>query len=311
MRLIPLKTNFDFMGWRYVSLGFSAVLVIIALASIGLRGVPLGLDFTGGVTVQVSYPKRVELGKVREELGQGGYKNATVQYFGASNDVMIRLPPPGKGVKASSVAGNVVNTLQKTHSGVQLERVEFVGPQVSSQLFEKAGLAMLYALIGILICVILRFEWRFAVGSVIALIHDTIITVGFFSLFGLQFDLTVLAAVLAVIGYSLNDTIVIFDRIRENFRRLRKRDTPQIMNAAINETLSRTIITASTVMITLIALLILGGETIRGFSIALIVGTISGTYSSIFVASALSLALGVRREDFMPADKKSGEDALP
>lgn len=311
MRLIPLKTNFDFMGWRYVSMSISAVLVIIALASIGLRGVPLGLDFTGGVTVQVSYPKHVELSQVRQELGKGGYTNATVQYFGASNDVMIRLPPPGKGTKASSVADNVVNTLQKTHSGAQLQRVEFVGPQVSSQLFQKAGLAMLYALIGILIYVILRFEWRFAVGAVIALIHDTIITVGFFSLFGLQFNLTVLAAVLAVIGYSLNDTIVIFDRIRENFRRLRKRDTPQIMNAAINETLSRTIITAGTVMITLIALLVLGGETIQGFSIALIVGTISGTYSSIFVASALSLALGVRREDFMPADKKSGEDALP
>lgn len=310
MRLIPQKTHFDFMGWRRVSLALSAVLVLISLISIGVRGVPLGIDFTGGISVQVSYPQRVQLNKVRQDLKGGGYGDATVQYFGTSNDVIIRLGP-NKGAKASTVADAVLSTLQKSHSGVQLKSVQFVGPQVSSQLFEKAGLAMLYALIGILVYVILRFEWRFALGAVIALIHDTIITIGFFSLFGLQFDLTVLAAVLAVIGYSLNDTIVIFDRIRENFRRLRKRDTPQIMNAAINETLSRTIITAGTVMITLIALLILGGKTIQGFSIALIVGTISGTYSSIFVASALSLSLGVRREDFMPADKKSGEDALP
>lgn len=204
-----------------------------------------------------------------------------------------------------------MNALHHSRPDAQLTSVQFVGPEVSSELFQKAGLAMLYALIGILVYVMLRFEWRFALGAIIATIHDTIITIGFFSLFGLQFDLTVLAGVLAVIGYSLNDTIVVFDRIRENFRRLRKRDTAQIMNAAINETLSRTIITAGTVLITLIALLLIGGETLRGFSIALIVGTVSGTYSSIFIASAWSLLLGVRREDFLPADKRSGEDSMP
>lgn len=204
-----------------------------------------------------------------------------------------------------------MNALHHSRPDAQLTSVQFVGPEVSSELFQKAGLAILYALIGILVYVMLRFEWRFALGAIIATIHDTIITIGFFSLFGLQFDLTVLAGVLAVIGYSLNDTIVVFDRIRENFRRLRKRDTAQIMNAAINETLSRTIITAGTVLITLIALLLIGGETLRGFSIALIVGTVSGTYSSIFIASAWSLLLGVRREDFLPADKRSGEDSMP
>jgi preprotein translocase subunit SecF len=312
MRLIPLKPRIDFLGKRRYTVALSAILVAIGLVSILTRGIPLGLDFTGGLAIHVSYPSRVELNQVRHDLQQGGYGDAVVQYFGTASEVMIRMGPDTTGGgKASAVAHSVLTDLQKTNSKVQLQSVEFIGSKVSSQLFQKAGLAMLYALIGILIYVMFRFEWRFAVGSVIALVHDTIITLGFFSVFGLQFDLTVLAAILAMVGYSINDTIVIFDRIRENFRRLRKRNTEQIMNAAINETLSRTIITVSTVLIVLVVLLLLGSETIRGFAIALIVGSIVGTYSSIFIASTIALKLGVRRENFLPQEKKSEDDAMP
>jgi preprotein translocase subunit SecF len=274
---------------------------------------------------------------VRSALADGGVDNAVVQYFGTSSDVLIRLPvsTSSKSVKAAEISSGVMQALrapagevlveqpgagaqQCSHNGtiadctLQMRRVEFVGPQVGDELTNQGGLAMLYALIGILIYVTFRFEWRFAVGSVVALVHDVLITIGVFALFQFEFSLPVLAAVLAVIGYSLNDTIVVYDRIRENFRKMRKSDALNIMNTSINQTLPRTMLTSLTTLIVVLTLLIFGGEVIRGFSIALFVGVLVGTYSSIFVASPVVLGLGITREDMMPVVKEGAEaDSLP
>lgn len=310
MRLIPSRTNIDFMGVRPVTVAMSCIAIIISLGSLGLNGLNLAVDFTGGIVVQVQYEQAVSLDNVRSDMHQAGYPDATVQLFGSPKDVMIRLrPQPGE--KTGEVRRSVLGALQASHPNVNLKKVQFVGPQVGQALFHQGSLALLFAFIGILAYVIIRFEWRFAVGSVAALVHDVIITLGFFSLTGLKFDLTALAAILTIIGYSVNDTIVVFDRIREDFRLLRKRNTIEITNAAINETLSRTIITSGVTMLAVLSLVFLGGESIRSFSLALVVGIIVGTYSSVYIASALTLLLGLRRDAFMPAEKKSGEDSMP
>ena len=301
MQLLKDNLNFDFMGKRKLALMLSLVLIVIAIAAIATRNLNLGIDFTGGTLVEVGYAESVELESVRQALASGGYDNAIVQHFGTTKDVLIRLPVADNNDDKAQLSNNVLEALAITGKP-EMRRAEFVGPQVGDELRDKGGLAMLYALIGIFIYVWLRFEWKYSAGSVAALFHDVIIVVGFFAITQIEFDLTVLAALLAVIGYSLNDTIVVFDRIRENFRRLRKATSESVINTSINQTLSRTLMTSITTLLVLIALFIFGGEIIHSFSIALIVGVIVGTYSSIYVASSAALALGVSKEDHMQAE---------
>jgi preprotein translocase subunit SecF len=298
MQLLKDNINFDLMGKRKFALILSLVLIVIAVAAIVIRGLNLGIDFTGGTLVEVGYAESVELESVRQALDSSGYDDAIVQYFGTAKDVLIRLPVADNDDDKAKLSNNVLEALEATGKP-EMRRVEFVGPQVGDELRDKGGLAMLYALIGILIYVALRFEWRFSLGSVAALIHDVILVVGFFAITQIEFDLTVLAALLAVIGYSLNDTIVVFDRIRENFRRLRKETSEGVINISINQTLSRTLMTSITTLLVLFALFMFGGEVIHSFSIALIVGVLVGTYSSIYVASSSLLALNVSKEDLI------------
>jgi preprotein translocase subunit SecF len=284
----------------------SLAVMALSLFVLVTRGLNFGIDFTGGTLIEAAYPEAVELGGVRDILDEAGFGDVQVQHFGTARDVLIRIAP--RADKASAqLSEDVVAALQAADSGVEKRRVEFVGPQVGEELTEQGGLAVLYALLGILIYVALRFEYRFSLGAVAALIHDVTITLGTFALLQIEFDLTVVAALLAVIGYSLNDTIVVFDRIRENFRKMRKGSPEQIMNASINQTLSRTLMTSGTTMLVVVALFILGGEIIYAFALALIVGIVVGTYSSIFVAGSLSLALGVSKADFMLVEKEGKE----
>jgi preprotein translocase subunit SecF len=311
MQIFKQETNFNFLGVRKLAVIFSAALLLISIASIVTRGFNFGIDFTGGTLVEVGYPQGVELSGIRDTLHQNGYGDAVVQHFGTASDVLIRLAPK-EGVSSAELSDSVFRALKIQNDGVELRRVEFVGPQVGDELTNDGGLAMIYALIGILIYVALRFEYRFAVGSVAALVHDVIITLGVFSVLQLDFDLTVLAAILAVIGYSLNDTIVVFDRIRENFRRIRKGSPEEIVNSSLNQTLSRTLMTSFTTILVLLALFFVGGELIHGFATALLVGIFIGTYSSIYVASASALALGITKEDLMPVEKEGAElDDMP
>ena len=307
MLSIKHKTDFDFMGRRRLAMILSISAVVIAILSVIVRGLNLGIDFTGGTLVEVGYEKPVELERVREALGSAGFGDATVQHFGTPRDVLVRLAPQ-EGKDSAQLSNRAFDAMSRVEAGrAELRRVEFVGPQVGDELTEDGGLAMLYALIGILIYVSLRFEYRFALGSVIALIHDVLITVGIFSLFQVPFDLPVLAAILAVIGYSLNDTIVVFDRIRENFRKMRKGTPVQIINVSLNQTLSRTLVTSLTTLLVLLALFLFGGEIIHGFALALIIGVVVGTYSSIYVASSAVLMLGISKADLMPVKKEGAE----
>ena len=303
MQIFTSNLNIDFMGKRRLAYLFSVTCILISIFSVVTRGMNLGIDFTGGTLIEVGYQSAAELQQVRQKLADSGFSDATAQHFGTSSDVLVRLAPR-EGVSSADLSNKAFAAIKGVAEGAELRRVEFVGPQVGDELTEDGGLAMLYALIGILIYVALRFEYRFSLGSVIALIHDVLITVGVFSLFQIEFDLPVLAAILAVIGYSLNDTIVVYDRIRENFRRLRKGSPEQIINVSLNQTLSRTTMTSFTTLLVLIALFLFGGDIIHGFAIALIVGIVIGTYSSIYVASAAALALGVSKADLMTVQKE-------
>lgn len=300
------------MGQRKLAMVFSGLLLLVSLVSIGVRGLDYGIDFTGGTLIEVGYPESADLGQVRSDLAVAGFPEAVVQYFGTTHDVLVRLAPRDDLSKAE-LSSDVLRVLEQNGGdGMQLRRVEFVGPQVGEELTEQGGLAMLIALGAILVYVTLRFQWKFSLGAVAALFHDVIITIGFFSVLGLEFDLTVLAAILAVIGYSLNDTIVVFDRVRENFRTMRKGTPIQIFNASLNQTLSRTLMTSLTTLLVLAALFFLGGSLIHEFATALIVGVVIGTYSSIYVASTTALALGVIKADMMPVQKEGSEaDARP
>lgn len=303
------ESHIDFLGKRKITIAISLVLIIISVALLATRGLNFGIDFTGGTLVEVGYPEAVELDTIRETLSAGGYEGAQVQTFGTSRDVLIRLPPSEDDDNPAMLSNRVLNALQDGGpSDPDLRRVEFVGPAVGEELREQGGLAMIYALAGILIYVAVRFEWRFSIGSVLALVHDVLITLGIFSLLQMEFDLGVLAAVLAVIGYSLNDTIVVYDRIRENFRVLRKQSTEQVMNNAVNKTLARTIVTSLTTLLVLLSLAILGGAALQNFSIALIIGVVVGTYSSIFIAATAALMLGVDRQVLLPVKKEGAED---
>jgi preprotein translocase subunit SecF len=306
------STHIDFMGKRRISAILSVIAVLASILLIVARGLNLGLDFTGGTLVEVGYQEPADLGEIRSALTVGGFERATVQYFGTSKEVLIRLAPK-KGEDRSLISDNILELLKKASDNpVEMRRVEFVGPQVGEELREDGGLAMLYALFGILIYVAFRFEYRFSFASIIALVHDVVITLGFFALTQMEFDLTVLAAVLAVIGYSLNDTIVVFDRIRENFRKIRKGTPEEVVNISINQTLTRTIITSLTTLLVLVALYFLGGEVIHSFSVALIVGVIVGTYSSIYIASNSVLMMGVSQQDLIPDERDKEElDSMP
>ena len=297
MQLIKQSLNIDFLGKRKFALIISTLLIVVSLTSLIMRGLNLGIDFTGGTLVEIGYSQPVELQPIRDALVQNQFNDAIVQHFCTARDVMIRLPAQASA--NSEVSNQVLKALANT-GNPEMRRIEFVGPQVGEELRDDGGLAVVYALIGILIYVAFRFEYRFALGSVVALIHDVILTIGFFSLTQAAFDLTVLAAVLAVIGYSLNDTIVVFDRIRENFRKLRKEESIDVVNISINQTLARTVMTSITTLLVLFALFFIGGEVIHSFALALIVGVLVGTYSSIYVASATLILLNVSAVDLLP-----------
>ena len=311
MKNVATKTTIDFMSKRKLALTISALVMLLCIGSLAIRGLNLGIDFTGGTLVEVGYPETADLSEVRAALESGGFEGAVVQHFGTSQDVLIRLSP--KATQGpDDISTRTLNVLQPGDQTVALRRVEFVGPQIGDELTEDGGLALLAALFGILIYVYFRFEIRFSLGAVIALIHDVVITMGIFSLFQFEFDLSVLAAVLAVIGYSLNDTIVVYDRIRENFRKMRKGSPVEVVNRSITQTLSRTLVTSLTTLLVLIALFTFGGEIIHGFSQALIIGVVVGTYSSIYVASSAVLLLGVSKADLMPVEKEGAElDSVP
>ncbi|MCK8515532.1 protein translocase subunit SecF [Methylonatrum kenyense] len=306
MWLFKKDPNIDFMSHRRLALIASIVLLSVAVGALLIRGLNFGIDFTGGTVVEVGYQEAAELSSVRQALNEGGFEDAVVQHFGSAREVMIRLGPRDD-VEAAELSNEVVATLREHDSSVDLRRVEFVGPQIGEELTQDGILAMLYALGGILIYVAFRFEYRFAAGSVAALLHDITLIMGVLALFQITFDLTVLAALLAVVGYSLNDTIVVFDRIRENFLKMRKGSTEEVMNASINQTLSRTIVTSFTTLLVVVSLYVLGGELIAAFALTLILGVLVGTYSSIFVASASALALGVSKYDLQPPEKEGAD----
>ena len=317
MEFFNTKTNVDFLGKRRVAAVVSAILMIGSLILLipGVRGLNFGIDFTGGVLLELGYQGPANLPDIRERLAASDFSDAQVQNFGTASDVMIRLLPR-EGLDNKEVAGQIMAVLKAGDPTVELRRTEFVGPQVGQELTEQGTLAMLFAMIMITAYIMLRFQWKFALGAILATLHDPIVTLGFFALAGITFDLSVLAAMLAIVGYSVNDTIVVFDRIRENFRKIRRGEPEEIMNISVNETLSRTIMTSFLTMLMVLAMLFFGGETLRGFSSALTIGIIIGTYSSIFVASALALSLKATAADLIPPKPGKGEgegeaDSMP
>lgn len=311
MELFGRVTHIDFMGrWR-PAVALSVVLIVISLVSLAMRGLNLAVDFTGGTLIELEFSQPVELADASRYLADAGFPAASVQHFGNTREILVRIRPR-PNLEKDEVGDQVVESLSRFVQGkLDVRRVEFVGPQVGKELTEQGGLAMLTALGAILVYVGLRFEWRFAAGAVAALVHDAVITIGIFSVLGLEFDLSVVAAVLALVGYSLNDTIVVYDRIRENFRKLRKESTMAVMNISINQTLSRTLMTGITTLLVLVSLLFLGGPTLWGFSFALTIGLFVGTYSSIYIASTAAMALGVSRADLLPPPKEDKADPGP
>jgi len=305
MKLLKKKTSIDCIGKRKIAFLASGLLILISIASLTVRGLNFGLDFTGGALIEVAYSKAPDLQQVRDNLQAAGLSDAVVQTFGVDTEIVVRIPPRSEEESSADLSTLVLQALQRDYAGtIDMRRVEFVGPQVGDELTEQGILAVVYALIGIFLYVMMRFQWRFSVGAVAALVHDIIITMGIISLLAVEFDLTVVAALLAVIGYSLNDTIVLFDRIRENFPRLRNSTPREVVNTSINQALSRTLMTSLTTLLVLIALFIFGGEIINAFAFTLIIGIIVGTYSSIYVASTTLLELGVSKFDLLQVEKE-------
>jgi len=308
MQLLKLSETVNFMRLRIPAMVLSTVLILGSFVSLGVNSLNWGLDFTGGTLIEVGYEDSADLEAIRVQLNESNFEDAVVQNFGSSQDVLIRIAPRD-GVKAVTIGEQVLAALRADGTSVDMRRIEFVGPNVGEELTEQGGLAMLVALLCILVYVAMRFEWRFALGSVSALAHDVILTLGLFSVLQIEFDLTVLAAVLAVIGYSLNDTIVVSDRIRENFRKVRIDDTIEIIDLSLTQTLNRTLVTSITTILVLIALFVWGGQTIHGFATALLFGVFIGTYSSVYVASSVAIAMGVSKEDLIPeVIEKEGAD---
>lgn len=306
-QLIKNNSKFDFVWFGKYALIITYALIAVSIGSLLMGNLNFGIDFTGGAIVQVEYPHEVDLAKVRDALSAQDI-DATAQHFGSASSVAIRLGT-GQDMATAQIGNEVMSALAKGPDGAQLQSVQYVGPQVGKELINKGGLALLYTIIAIMIYLLFRFHWKLALGAVLGLVHDIFITLGVFSVLPINFDLTVLAALLAVLGYSVNDTVVVFDRIRENFPRMRKSDTKGVVNAAINQTLSRTVMTSGLTLVTLLSLLILGGPTLRGFSVVLIVGILIGTYSSIFVASPIALALKLTAHDLFPPKEEDAEKA--
>ncbi|MGQ0697092.1 MAG: protein translocase subunit SecF [Panacagrimonas sp.] len=305
MRFFAQVPTIDFMAQRRTGLWVSSLLTIGVLLLLIFRGLNFGIDFTGGVLVEVHYPQTVQLDKVREALGKGGYERAVVQYFGTSQDVLIRLPPASES--QANVSTAILQALGSEAAGIDLRRIEFVGPQVGQELTEKGGLAMLFAFLGIMAYIAFRFEWKFSVGCVAALVHDVLMTLGFLSLFKVEFDLTTLGGILALIGYSNNETVVIYDRVRENLINQRRSAINEVVNLSINQTLLRSIITHLTTLLVLTALFFVGGASVHSFAVALIVGVIVATYSSIYISTGLAIVLGISREDLLPPKEELDE----
>lgn len=299
MKFFARVPNIDFMAQRKVGLIVSSVLTIATILLLIFRGLNFGIDFTGGVLVEVAYPQAVEIDDVRSHLEKSGYERATVQYFGTTKDVLIRLPPAANA-NSAEVSTRILEALDAQNEKIELRRIDFVGPQVGEELTEKGALALLVAFIGIAIYIMARFEWKFSVGAVSALVHDALMALGFLSIFWVEFDLTTLAAILALIGYSNNETIVIYDRVRENLISQRRANIFEVVNLSINQTLLRSVITHLTTLLVLTALFLMGGASVHSFSVALIVGVIVATYSSIYVSTGLAILLGISREDLLP-----------
>ncbi len=310
MEFFHKVTRIRFMEKRKIWYAFSAAIIVASIVLVAVRGLNFGIDFTGGIVIEAGYSVPADLERTRAALARAGLGTAQVQSFGMATDVLVRLPP-AEGKQAQDVTQRASDAIRSVDASAEIRRVEAIGPQVGRELTEKGATAMLMTLLFIGIYVVMRFQWKFAVGAILAALHDPFLVVGFFALTQLTFDLAVLAAILAVIGYSLNDTVVVFDRVRERLLSMRKAEPLEIMNRAINETLSRTLMTSITTLIVVVSLLLLGGETLRGFAMALIVGIFVGTYSSIYVAGAVALDLGLSQRDLMPPEKRTEADALP
>ena len=305
-----MTKTIKFLSARKSTTIMSIILIVVSAFSLMTKGLNLGIDFTGGIQIEISFETAPNIENVRSNLASGGYDDAIVQNSGSSQDLMVRIPPRD-GVDNKKIGEDVIGILQASENSVTLKSSEYISAQVGEELTEQGGLAMIFALIMIMIYIVFRFQWKFSIGAVLALIHDVMITLGIFSFFQLTFDLSVLAAILAVVGYSLNDTIVIFDRIRENFRSMRTAQTLDILNSAITQTIKRTIITSSTTLLVLLSLYLFGGSSLEGFSIALIVGVLIGTYSSIFVASTSIFYLDISTTDLIPVKREEVDDGMP
>ncbi|KTD74002.1 protein translocase subunit SecF [Legionella tucsonensis] len=299
MEFFNPNSNVDFMGARRWTAMLSILIFVLSIGALVIYGLKWGLDFTGGTQIEVSYSSAADLPLIRESLSKAGFKEAQVVSYGTSKDVLISIAP-----RENKEQARLVDQVMSALPGAVKQRVDFVGPQVGQELATKGALAVVVSLLATMIYIAMRFEYRLAVSSAVALVHDPVLILGIFAFFGMEFDLKALAGLLAVIGYSLNDTIVVFDRVRENFIKVRRASSIEIMNISINQTLSRTIMTSVLTLFVVLALFIYGGEAIRGFSLALIIGILIGTYSSIYVAGALAVAMGLDKKDFMPNQRK-------
>jgi len=300
-----------FMSQRKLCYAISVVVVVGAIVAELVRGLNLAVDFTGGVVIEAAFANPANVEQAQAALTRAGYPDAAVQIFGSSRDVLVRLPPLGAGIAANDVTKNVDAALRSVDAAVQLQRTEVVGPQVGQELLYKGITALAMTVLLILVYIAFRFRWKFGVGAVLATLHDPFIVVGVFAISGMSFDLSVLAAVLAVLGYSINETVVVFDRVRELFPVMRKAEPIEVFDRAINETLSRTVITKFATLIVVVALYLFGGEALRGFGLALIVGILAVTYSSMYIASGVALALGTMHRDLLPAERRAPVEDLP
>ncbi|HZV98635.1 MAG TPA: protein translocase subunit SecF [Methylophilaceae bacterium] len=310
MEIFRIKKDIPFMSYGRLTTAISLITFILAVFFLAHRGLNLGVDFTGGTLMEVSYPQAADIGKIREAVDSIGLREATVQNFGTSRDVLIRLPVK-QGLTTAQLSEQVLEALHKVDPQVEMRRVEFVGPQVGQELYENGALALLLVCIGIMAYLAMRFEWRFAVAAIVANMHDVVIILGFFAFFQWEFNLTVLAAVLAVLGYSVNESVVVFDRVRENFRKMRKAGVPEVINNAITRTMSRTIITHAMTQTMVCSMLFFGGEVLHNFALALTIGILFGIYSSVLVASPIVMWLGVSRENLITGAEKKPVEALP
>jgi preprotein translocase subunit SecF len=310
MELFRIKKDIPFMSYGRLTTSISLITFLLSVFFLATKGLALGVDFTGGTVMEISYPQTADIGKIRSAIDEIGLKDATVQNFGTSRDVLIRLPIK-PGLSTAQLSEKVIGVLRQNNAGVELHRVEFVGPQVGQELYENGALAMLLVCVGIMAYLAMRFEWRFALAAVIANMHDVVIILGFFAFFQWEFNLTVLAAVLAVLGYSVNESVVVFDRVRENFRKMRKATVAEVIDNAITRTMSRTIITHAMTQTVVCSMLFFGGEVLHNFALALTIGILFGIYSSVLVASPIVMWLGISREDLVKPEKKETADALP